>query len=36
MGIFDLAQGMVQNASGVIMGDTAIDISSVTADLEPG
>ena len=34
MGIFDLAQGMVQNASGVIVGNTAIDSSSVTADLE--
>ena len=34
MGVFDVAQGMVNNASGVIIGDTAIDISSVTADLE--
>lgn len=34
MGIFDVAQSVVNSAAGVIVGDTAIDISAVTADLE--
>ena len=34
MGIFDAAQSVVNNAAGVIIGDTSIDISTVVADLE--
>ena len=34
MGVFDVAQTVVSRASGVIVGNTSIDISSVTADLE--
>lgn len=34
MGVFDVAQSVVSRASGVVVGNTAIDISSVTADLE--
>jgi len=34
MGIFELAQNIVQTASGVISADTAIDISTVIADME--
>ncbi|NLW70149.1 MAG: hypothetical protein GX061_03620 [Eubacteriaceae bacterium] len=34
MGIFDVAQGVVNNAGGVIVADTSIDITSVAADLE--
>jgi len=34
MGVFDLAQSVVQSASGVISADTAIDISAITADLQ--
>ena len=34
MGIFDAAQGIVNNAAGVIIADTSIDISTVIADLE--
>lgn len=34
MGIFDAAQGVVNNAAGVIIADTSIDISTVIADLE--
>jgi len=34
MGVFDVAQSVVNNAAGVIVSDTAIDISSVSADLE--
>ena len=34
MGVFDVAQSVVNNASGTIIGDTAIDINAVIADLE--
>ncbi len=34
MGIFDAAQGIVNNAAGVIIADTSIDISTVIADME--
>ena len=34
MGIFEAAQSVVSSAAGLISGSTAIDISSVTADLE--
>ena len=34
MGVFDVAQTVVSRASGVIVGNASIDISSVTADLE--
>lgn len=34
MGVFDVAQTVVSRASGMIVGNTSIDISSVTADLE--
>ncbi|MDO5545854.1 MAG: CD0415/CD1112 family protein [Eubacteriales bacterium] len=34
MGVFDVAQSVVNRASGVIVGNTSIDITSVTADLE--
>lgn len=34
MGVFDVAQSVVGSASGVIVGDTSIDISTVFADLE--
>lgn len=34
MGIFGASQSVVSNASGLIQGSTAIDISTVTADLE--
>lgn len=34
MGIFDVAQSVVNRASGVIVGNTSIDISSVTNGLE--
>ena len=34
MGVFDVAQTVVNRASGVIVGNASIDISSVTADLE--
>lgn len=34
MGIFDVAQSVVSNAAGVIIGSTSIDISSVAAGLE--
>lgn len=33
MGVFDMAQSVVSRASGVIVGNTAIDISSVVTDL---
>lgn len=33
MGVFDMAQSVVSRASGVIVGNTAIDISSVVANL---
>ena len=34
MGVFDVAQSVVNRASGVIVGNTTIDISSVTNGLE--
>ena len=34
MGVFDLAQSVVARASGVVVGNTAIDISSVLTDLD--
>ena len=34
MGIFDVAQGVVNQASGIIIGDTSIDLSSVMPDME--
>ena len=34
MGVFDVAQSVVAQASGVIGSDTSIDISSVIADME--
>ena len=34
MGVFDAAQSVVGSASGIISGDTSIDISSVMTDLE--
>ena len=34
MGVFDVAQSVVNNASGVIISDTSIDISSVVNDME--
>ena len=34
MGIFEAAQSVVSSAAGLISGSTAIDITSVTADLE--
>ena len=34
MGVFDVAQNVVNNASGVIVGDTSIDIGSAVSDLE--
>lgn len=35
MGVFDMAQSVVAQASGIIGADTSIDISSVMGDLEP-
>ena len=34
MGIFDAAQGVVNQTSGIIVGDTSIDISSILPDME--
>ena len=34
MGVFDVAQSVVNSASGVIVGNTTIDISSAMTDLE--
>ncbi len=34
MGIFDVAQSVVNSAAGIIVSDTSIDISSVTANLQ--
>ncbi len=34
MGIFDVAQGVVNQASGIIVGDTSIDLAAVLPDLE--
>ena len=36
MGIFDVAQSMVNSAAGIIVSDTSIDISSVTANFKRG
>ena len=35
MGIFDVAQGVVNQASGIIVGDTSIDINAILPDMEP-
>ena len=34
MGVFELVQGAVMNASSVIVGDTSIDISTIITDME--
>ena len=34
MGIFDLAQTVVNNAAGVIISDTSLDLNSVITDME--
>lgn len=34
MGVFDVAQSVVNNAAGIIVSDTSIDISSITTNLE--
>ena len=34
MGIFDVAQGVVNQASGIIIGNTSIDLSAVMPDME--
>lgn len=34
MGVFDVAQSVVNNAAGVIISDASIDISSVVTDME--
>lgn len=34
MGIFDLAQHVVNNAAGVIISDTSLDLSSIITDME--
>ena len=34
MGVFDVAQSVVNSAAGIIVSDTSIDIRSVTADLQ--
>lgn len=34
MGVFDVAQSVVNNAAGVIISDTSIDISNVVNDME--
>lgn len=34
MGIFDLAQAVVNNAAGVIISDTSLDLNSVITDME--
>mgnify|MGYP001130095732 FL=1 len=34
MGIFDVAQGVVNQTSGIIIGDTSIDLSAVMPDME--
>lgn len=34
MGVFDMAQSVVNSASGVIVQDTSIDISSIMTDME--
>ena len=35
MGVFDMTQSVVAQASGSISSDTAIDISSILTDMEP-
>ena len=34
MGVFDVAQSVVNNAAGLIVSDTSIDIGAITTDLE--
>jgi len=34
MGVFDVAQSVINNAAGLIVSDTSIDISAITTDLE--
>ena len=34
MGVFDIAQSIVNSAAGVVIGETSIDISSVLTDME--
>ena len=34
MGVFDVAQSVVNSASGVIVGNTAVDMASIMTDLE--
>lgn len=34
MGIFDVAQGVVNQASGIIIGDTSIDLAAILPDME--
>lgn len=34
MGIFDVAQGLVNSAESIVFSDTFIDISSVTNNLK--
>ena len=34
MGVFDVAQSVVNRASGIVIGNTSIDISSVVTDLQ--
>ena len=34
MGVFDVAQNVVNQASGVIVGDTAIDVNTLLGDME--
>ena len=34
MGVFDVAQSIVSSASGVVIGETSIDVSTVLADME--
>ena len=36
MGVFDMTQSVVAQASGIIGSDASIDISEVLADMEPG
>ena len=34
MGVFDVAQHVVSNAAGVIIGDTALDVTTIVGDME--
>lgn len=34
MGVFDVAQNVVNQASGVIIGDTAIDVETLLGNME--